>query len=102
HDVVEDSGITAADLLSRGVPKEVVDVVTLLTRDKEVSDENYYAAISDHPTALVVKLADLADNTDIERLRRLPEALQQKLTAKYEKAYRALGRDDLADGLASR
>ncbi|MGU3292521.1 HD domain-containing protein [Williamsia sp. M5A3_1d] len=97
HDVVEDSGLSAADLLERGMPTAVVDVVTLLTRDKSVSDEDYYAAIKNHPRALQVKLADLADNNDPDRVSRLPEALQQKLRAKYEKAYRALGRDDLAD-----
>ena len=102
HDVVEDSGITAENLLERGVPADVVEVVTLLTRDKKVPDEDYYAAIRAHDKALVVKLADLADNTDLERFRRLPEALQQRLIGKYVKAYRALGRDDLADGLSRR
>ncbi len=102
HDVVEDSGISATDLADRGVPAAVIEVVELLTRDKAVPDADYYAAIKVHPTALVVKLADLADNTDLARFEQLPEALQQKLTAKYEKAYRALGRDDLADELAAR
>lgn len=102
HDVVEDSDITAEDLLARGVPAKVVEVVTLLTRDKKIPDEDYYAAIRKHDTALVVKLADLADNTDLERFRRLPEPLKQKLTVKYEKAYRALGCDELAKALASR
>ncbi|WP_253659828.1 HD domain-containing protein [Williamsia maris] len=102
HDVVEDSGITAENLLERGVPADVVEVVTLLTRDKDVPDEDYYAAIRRHDCARVVKLADLADNTDLERFRQLPEELQQKLTRKYTKAYRALDRDDLAEALLSR
>ncbi len=102
HDVVEDSDITADDLLERGVPAEVVEVVTLLTRNKDIPDEDYYAAIRRHDCARVVKLADLADNTDLERFRRLPEELQQKLTVKYVKAYRALGCHVLADELSRR
>ncbi|GGF35637.1 HD domain-containing protein [Williamsia phyllosphaerae] len=102
HDVVEDSGITAENLLERGVPADVVEVVTLLTRNKDIPDEDYYAAIRRHDSALVVKLADLADNTDPERFRRLPEPLQQRLIGKYVKAYRALGCDDLAEALAGR
>lgn len=102
HDVVEDSGISASDLRARGIPEPVIETVELLTRSMDVPDAEYFAAIRQHPTALTVKLADLADNTEPTRLAQLPDQLQRKLVAKYENAYRALGRDDLADALVAR
>lgn len=102
HDVVEDSEMTPADLAERGIPAEVIAAVELLTRRDDVSSDDYYAAIAKDPVALEVKLADLADNTDPARLSLLDEATQRKLTTKYTKAYRALGREDLAAALARR
>nr|WP_020108660.1 hypothetical protein [Nocardia sp. 348MFTsu5.1] len=102
HDVIEDSEFTASDLVDRGIPATVVAAVELLTRHKDVPDTDYYAAIVNDPVALAVKLADLADNTDPARLGLLDEAMQVKLITKYTKAFRALGRVDLAAELASR
>ena len=102
HDVVEDSEITPADLADRGIPTEVIAAVELLTRRSDVSDDDYYAAIVKDAIALEVKLADLSDNTDPARLGLLDKATQRKLITKYTKAYRALGRDDLAAALAQR
>ncbi|EFV14723.2 HD domain-containing protein [Segniliparus rugosus] len=98
HDTIEDTATTSADLLGAGVPESVVRVVELLTRTGKPDDE-YYAAIKDDPSALAVKLADLADNTDPARLAVLPVEQQTKLRAKYAKAYLALGKDDLAEVL---
>jgi hypothetical protein len=41
--------------------------------------------------AVMVKTADLADNTDPERLERLDAATRERLTAKYKRARRLLG-----------
>ena len=102
HDVVEDSEFTAEDLIVRDIPAEVVAAVQLLTRRDDVPDSDYYAGIAGDPVALAVKLADLADNTDPARLGLLDEAMQTKLIAKYSRAYRALGREELAAELAQR
>ncbi|WP_030169876.1 MULTISPECIES: HD domain-containing protein [Actinomycetes] len=102
HDVVEDSEMTPADLADRGIPAGVIAAVELLTRRDDVSSDEYYAAIVEDPVALEVKLADLADNTDPARIGLLDETTQRKLIAKYTKAYRALGREDLATRLALR
>ena len=102
HDVVEDSDVTPEDLAERGIPGNVIAVVELLTRRRNVPDGDYYEAIAKHPVALQVKLADLADNTDPARFGLLDEATQRKLITKYTKSYRALGRDDLAAALALR
>lgn len=102
HDVIEDSEFTAADLLERGIPQSVIDVVHKVTRRGDQSPDDYYAEISRDPDATAVKLADLGENTDRRRMGQLPAETQAKLRAKYTKAFRALGREDLADELASR
>jgi (p)ppGpp synthase/HD superfamily hydrolase len=93
HDVIEDAGITAAELADRGIPTGAIEAVELLTRRPEVASADYYQRIRDHPVAREVKLADLADNTDHERLANLSEPDRARLARKYADAYRALGAD---------
>ena len=93
HDVIEDTGITAAELRDRGIAPAAIDAIALLTRRSDRPTAEYYQRISEHPTAREVKLADLADNTDPDRLARLPESDRQRLTQKYGGAYAALGAD---------
>jgi len=90
HDVVEDTDITAEDLVRADIHAEVVEVVLLLTRQDGQGDE-YYEQIAANPAARAVKLADLAHNTSPERVARLPEDVQARLRVKYEHAYRLLG-----------
>lgn len=99
HDVLEDCDVSADDLRSHGVPQGVIDCVDLLTRREGVSNDVYYERIRSDERALSVKLADMADNTDPERLRLLPAETQDKLRRKYRGAYNSLGRTDLAEKL---
>lgn len=91
HDTIEDTDITAADLVIAGMQQGIVDAVVLLTR---VGDgDGYYARIRANQSATLVKLADIADNTNPERvarLERLDPAHAAKLKAKYEAAIAAL------------
>jgi (p)ppGpp synthase/HD superfamily hydrolase len=62
HDVIEDTSVTAADLLVLGFPAEVVDAVVAVSR---VPGETYVDLIyraADHPLGVLVKLADNAEN----------------------------------------
>jgi (p)ppGpp synthase/HD superfamily hydrolase len=93
HDVIEDTGIDAAELRDRGVAPAAIDAIELLTRRSDQPSASYYQRISEHPTAREVKLADLADNTDPDRLATLPESDRARLTQKYAGAYAALGAD---------
>ncbi|WP_413467224.1 HD domain-containing protein [Mycolicibacterium sp. 120270] len=97
HDTLEDTPITAADLADRGIPAQVIAAVELLTRRENQSPADYYAQIRQHRIAREVKLADLADNTDPDRLAMLPETRRTRLLHKYANAYRALGANP-ADG----
>ena len=90
HDVIEDCGISAQDLAAAGIPGDVIDAVVLLTRSDEYTSDHYYASIRENPIALAVKLADIDDNTDEERLAKLDTETQERLREKYRAAIRAL------------
>ena len=77
--------------MTQGMPKDVIDCVVLLTRREDAPDDYYYRRIRSDDVALEVKLADLADNTDPNRLSRVAKPEQTQLRAKYRKAYASLG-----------
>ncbi|MBH0022661.1 hypothetical protein [Salinibacterium sp. SWN248] len=83
HDVIEDTDITASDLLKAGMLPEIVEAVVLLTRREDVADADYYEGIRHHPIALAVKLADIDDNLAEWRFRKLDYDLQVRLSNKY-------------------
>lgn len=89
HDVVEDSHLEIADLQAEGFSQEVLDVVSLLTHDPDVSYEDYVEAIATHPLAVQVKLADLEDNSDVRRVREVNEKTLARFK-KYLTAYTRL------------
>jgi (p)ppGpp synthase/HD superfamily hydrolase len=90
HDVIEDTPLTARQLLDAGVPRPVVETVLLLTRVSGVPNEFYYHRIRDHAAARAVKLADIADNTAEWRASQLDPATRARLAEKYAKAIAAL------------
>ena len=82
HDTIEDTDVTAEYLLERGIPKELVEVVQLLTKPEDEEYESYLKRVRENPMAKAVKLADLAHNTSPERA----SGLNEKRRAKYELA----------------
>lgn len=68
HDVAEDTDYTLEDLREMGFSKAVIDALTLLTHEEGVPYMDYIAALKSNPLARVVKLADLAHNSDTTRL----------------------------------
>ncbi len=62
HDVIEDTHITAVELIERGIPQAVVDIVQLLTKDKDTSYLNYILSIKCDKAATDVKIADIKHN----------------------------------------
>ncbi len=91
HDVLEDTVFTAQHLLELGFSDRVIEVITAVTRQPGVPDQTYYAGIKADPDALLVKAADLADNTDPGRTQLLSPDSQERLGKKYEAARAALG-----------
>ena len=66
HDVVEDTGVTMEEL-EQDFPREVTDVLKLLTHGKDVPYEQYVREMKTNPIAVKVKLADIAHNSDQTR-----------------------------------
>jgi len=89
HDILEDTDVTADDLAAAGIPAAVIDAVVLLTKTGGPL-HTYYEAIREHPVALAVKLADIADNSDPARLAQLAPDVRERLTNKYANAVEAL------------
>ena len=86
HDTIEDTDVTAEYLLERGMPKNIVEAVQLLSKPKGEEYESYLRRVKENPLARQVKLADLAHNTSPERA----SGLNEKRRAKYELAKRIL------------
>lgn len=119
HDVTEDTPYTPEMLVSLGFSEAAVEVIKLLDRgyssgefDKinhardvggtikgkswyialgpDGRDEFYYYAIRQDPAALMIKKADIRDNTAPWRMSYLSEETQTRLWAKYGKAMKYL------------
>lgn len=92
HDVLEDTAVTAEALAAAGMPPSVMADVALLTRKEGQQPEDYYQMIRGTSLgARRVKLADIADNTNVDRLALLDDATIARLTRKYAKARLLLG-----------
>lgn len=86
HDVIEDTPVTADDLLAHGCPAAVVDAVVALSHLPEEPQEDYLRRVAANPLALSVKRADISDNLAPARIAQLDEATQDRLKAKYARA----------------
>jgi len=89
HDVLEDCPAFAEEFWA--FPARVTKFVHYLTRVPGWPAGSYYTRISEHPLALRVKLADIADNADEGRLALLDATTAARLRRKYAKAREALG-----------
>ena len=93
HDSIEDEKTTADELLALGVPSEAVVLVQALTKREEQSYEDYLRGLIGRYRVVTVKMADLDDNSDPERLELLPERQRMRLQAKYAQAWDTLQGD---------
>lgn len=73
HDVVEDTDVTAADLVLLGFSNRVKDAVVLLTKKDDQTPEQYFNGIASNYDAIRVKLSDLRHNSDVRRLKGLSD-----------------------------
>jgi hypothetical protein len=87
HDVLEDCDVTTDDLRERGYSESTIQIVEVVT--KRPDDGLTYKqrierlAQSGPVGAIQVKLCDLLDNTDPERLRALPVEKAKSLSKRY-------------------
>lgn len=72
HDVVEDTDIRMEEL-AKTFPKEVIEILKLLTHDKEVDYMEYIKRIKKNAIAKKVKIEDILHNADETRLDTITE-----------------------------
>ena len=71
HDVLEDSQTSIYDLKAAGFPRDVIECVEQLTRKNDVTYFEYIDDISTNDICTKVKLAEIEDNKDINRVKKL-------------------------------
>lgn len=67
HDTVEDTNVTFAQLYAEGFTRKVLEAVRCLTRRRGTAYADYVVALKSNALARQVKLADLADNSRLDR-----------------------------------
>ena len=96
HDIIEDTNITALDLLEVGIDRDIVETVFIVTKPKrektnmteEERLEAYNKEIDDiiksgNIHALRLKVRDMKDNSNPERLKLLSSEKQEWFNKKY-------------------
>ena len=69
HDMVEDCGVTYADLREAGFTPRIIEGIRCLTKVPGETYEEYKDKVKSNPDSIKVKIADLRHNTDIRRLK---------------------------------
>ena len=98
HDVVEDTEVSIEDL-EQMFPKEVTEVLRLLTHDPKEDYEAYVRRAAAHPIARNVKLGDVLHNADQSRIvdpARIPPEKAAAWRIKYQHAREILEQNDAA------
>jgi (p)ppGpp synthase/HD superfamily hydrolase len=92
HDVVEDTAVTHDDLEREGFSTEVLDAVHRLTRTPDAKYVDYVVRCKASALARAVKLADLTDNSRLDRNILRTERFDQDLrrVGKYLVSYKYL------------
>jgi len=89
HDVIEDTPYTLTDLEERGYPESVLQALDCLTKRKDEPYEQFIERVKTNAIARRVKIADLEDNMNPQRLLVLDmEALER--VKRYHDAWRGL------------
>jgi (p)ppGpp synthase/HD superfamily hydrolase len=89
HDVVEDTDWTFTQLKEEGFPEEVIEALDHVTKQEGESYEDFVKRTARNALARRVKLADLEDNMEVNRMPEVSEAERKRLE-KYLSAWRFL------------
>lgn len=92
HDVVEDSDLTLKDLKKEGFSDEIVRAVDCLTKREGEPYEAHVERARQNSLALAVKIADLEDNMDPQRVGVFSDEVKKRLT-RYHETWIALQRE---------
>jgi hypothetical protein len=92
HDVIEDTSVTAEDLRRAGFAEKIVAAVECVTHAKNESYADYVVRCKANPIARQVKLADLKDNSRLDRSILRPQRIDTDVARlrKYLLSYKFL------------
>ena len=96
HDTLEDiPGMTPNILSYLGIPNDVIEIVTIVTKDENLSYEAEITKIilSQNRGAIRLKYTDMKDNSNPERLAKLDLETRIRLTNKYQNQIKKLERE---------
>ena len=86
---MEDSPTTLKQLKEEKFSNRIVSAVSLLTKKENQPYDDYILAIKKNPLATKIKLADLKDNMNTSRLKKITEKDKLRIK-KYRAAYKLL------------
>lgn len=89
HDILEDTNITVEKLREYGFTDRIIKSIRILTKDDNVSYDDYMSTIKRDSNASKVKRADIKHNMDMSRITNPTEKDMQRLE-KYKKALQFL------------
>ena len=89
HDVIEDTDVTYEDLKMVGYPREILDILVILTKLKGEDYRDYIEKIIDSNNihAMNIKLSDLRHNMDLGRIKNPTANDYERVSKRYEPAY---------------
>ncbi|MGN8276736.1 HD domain-containing protein [Pseudomonas sp. SMV71] len=96
HDVIEDTEVTLADLRNAGFSEAVLVAIESLTKREDETYQAFIQRAAHNPLARRVKLADLAENSDLSRIEH-PGPKDLERVEKYRKASEYLARLEQAN-----
>jgi len=85
HDVLEDSDVSREQLIKHGIPEYLVQKLEILCKGKNEKYFDYIDRVKATQLTINVKLSDLKDNMNLERLKEVTEKDMKRLE-KYKKA----------------
>ena len=85
HDVLEDCQVSKDELIKEGIPKYLVEKLEILCKGKNEKYFDYIDRIKADKSTINVKLSDLRDNMNLQRLKEITEKDIKRLE-KYKKA----------------
>lgn len=93
HDVVEDSEVSFDDLKALGFSQEILASLDCLTKRANETYDSFIARILPNQLARSVKIEDIKDNMDLNRLKSITEKDLTRIT-KYHKALKILSQQE--------
>ncbi|MBQ8085572.1 MAG: GTP pyrophosphokinase [Lachnospiraceae bacterium] len=87
HDVVEDTPVTLDMLRLEGFSEEVLDAISCITKNEDEEYADFIDRVITNPLATQVKLYDLEDNMNRDRIP-FPTERDEQRFRKYEKYHK--------------